>query len=202
VVIVISANSATSDLAMTPSGYTSANERYSNSTRDTNLSVAWKVMGGTPDTTVTCVGSGSATLGAAAVVHVFRGVDTGTPMDTTATVTGGTGSATPNPPTITPVTNGAIVVIGGSYSAASVDASFTVPTGFQTDARDASTDPGTACHVFGAFSETPWSSGAVDAGGWGSITGGAGDAWGAISAALRPAAAPAGNTSNFFHFIA
>jgi hypothetical protein len=202
VVVSCAAASTTNlDMSIITAGYTSVADRYTNTTRDLNLGVSYKVMGGSPDTSVTVPGSDTSTDGAAACVQVFRGVDTTTPMDTTAVVTGGSNSATPNPPSITPVTVGALVVIAGAYAAASIDASFTVPSGYQGEPINDSADPGVGCACFMSHGESTWVSGAVDPAGWGGITGNTGDGWGAVSVALRPSTAVA-NTSNFFHFIA
>ena len=62
----------------------------------------------TSDTNVTCLGDGQGSDGTAYVALVFRGVDTSTPLD--ASITSGTGTGEPNSPSITTVTNGAVVV--------------------------------------------------------------------------------------------
>jgi hypothetical protein len=197
-VIAAIAASGTADLALTvtsPAGYTDAGSRYSNgTTSDANMHILYRIMPASPDTSITVSGSGNAANGAATVVRVYRGVNQATPMDVTAVASGGTGSATPNPPSITPVTVGALVMITGVYAAASVDATFTVPANY-TLGRDASTDPGMACHCFTAHRTTMWTSGAEDAAGWGTITGAAGDSWGAISVVIRP------NNFAFFPFL-
>lgn len=108
----------------TPAGYTEIVDIYKDSIfgTDANLGVYWKVMGGSPDTSVTI----PSLTAVRAAVYVLRGVDTTTPLDaTTTTDTGPSGSA--SPPDITTVTANAMVVI---ISALTSSSTITVPSGF------------------------------------------------------------------------
>jgi hypothetical protein len=91
-----------------PTGYTSISNGNINSVQHT---LSYKFMGGSPDTYFP-VPSMSASSGVAAVVMVFRGVNTSTPLDTTTTTATG-GSGDPDCPSITTVTDGAFVVAVG-----------------------------------------------------------------------------------------
>jgi hypothetical protein len=114
-VIVYFGTGSTADRNLVVSGYTEIIELFANSTFDTNLVVAIKFMGVTPDTSFTLTGGtlNNADAGAVAV-QVWRGVNQTTPLDVTETTSAGSGSVRPDPPAITPVTNGAIIVAGGA----------------------------------------------------------------------------------------
>lgn len=100
----------------TLSGYTTAASGLANDTYDSGLVVFYKVMTGTPDTSITIVGNANGTDAQTAVVFVFSGVDTTTPLDVTPTVSQVTNTVLADPPSITVGTggNGAILLgIGG-----------------------------------------------------------------------------------------
>jgi hypothetical protein len=88
--------------------------------------VAYKLMGATPDASVTCTGPGTTTSAATAVVEVFRGVDAAI-LDADIT-TADDSSTNPDSPAITTVTDGAIVIsaVTGTVS----DTSVTAPSGY------------------------------------------------------------------------
>lgn len=72
----------------------------------------WKRMGSTPDTVVNVDEFSAGTSATAFVIMCFRGVDTTTAVDATTTnANGATGD--PDAPSITTVTNGAVVVAFG-----------------------------------------------------------------------------------------
>lgn len=95
-------------------------------------------MGATPDTTATITGSGQASQGAAVVAYVWRGVNLTTPMDVTATTSSSTSSAIANPPAITPVTRGAIVIAAGGagHTAGAVNFTATELSNFRSTNAD------------------------------------------------------------------
>lgn len=72
---------------------------------------SWKIMGSTPDTSVTIKGSTDANTPVIVLVQAWSGVDTTTPMDVAPVYAGTNGAA--NPGAITPVTAGAVVVAAG-----------------------------------------------------------------------------------------
>src|SRR3990167_2175417 len=88
----------------TPTGYTALTaQRTTATTYDTNVQTCYKKMGGTPDTAVTIPASGNNADGISYTIQVFRGVDTATPMDATATyLTGRGGNKKTEPPNQTP----------------------------------------------------------------------------------------------------
>lgn len=117
-VLVYYGAASTTNLTLTVNGndssspYNILHDLYANDTYDANLTVAWRVMPSTPDFRLQLNPAGSGN-GAAAAIFVFRGVDPANPFDVTSTSATGTNSARCNPPAITPVTPGAVVVSGG-----------------------------------------------------------------------------------------
>lgn len=162
-------------------------ELYSDSVLDTNLRVAYKFMGATPDTTVSFGPSGGALAGLAIAAFVFRGVDQTTPLDVTVQTATGTGTTAANPPSITPTTEGAIVVaIGGGASSGVTPAALTSAylSGFGSQAANDSRS-GTYHPVVAGGYKT-WTSGAIDTPQFGGGVSSADYSWAALALALRP----------------
>lgn len=186
---------------VTPTGYTPLTQLNRNpTTADTSLQVSYKIMGGTPDTSVTIPGTTNNAWAEAYSIQVFRGVDSTTPMDVTPTSATGSGTNNrPDPPSITPATAGAWVVICGG-GAAGTGASYTAPTNFTTDFLTANGADSTDATV-GSGYWTGWTSGAVNPAAYGGGSVNAANSWCAYSLVLRPATAtqytsePAGSLS-------
>ena len=144
-VIVLNACAGTGSraLGVTSTGYTEVADLYADDTSDTDLSVSYRVMPASPDTTVGVTASAGTAYGAIGIVHVYRGVHPTSPMDVTPTTATGTNSSIPDGPSITPATNGATVVVCGAGAYTSADTSVTAPTNY-TNQTNNSTDPGTA----------------------------------------------------------
>lgn len=125
-----------------------------------------------------------ADVGLVGKMIVFRGVDTVTPVDATATTATGSGDANPNPPSISTVTNGAVVLaVGfadddlGVYG--SVPSGYSDPDGLGTVVNSGG---GNGCSLGVAWNTIP-SSGPEDPGTFNFTDS---DEWGAISLAIRP----------------
>jgi hypothetical protein len=191
IVIAAFAHSSTSDAAMSPpSGWTEILEDYGNGTTyDANLIVCYKVMGASPDTSVTFTGPGGASFGTIGAAIAFRGVDTTTPLDVSAVGDRGTGTSTPNPPAITPSTAGAWPVAVGAGSAAA-GAAYTAGTNLSSTTNHfrSLNHAETNDIAIGIGINTTWSSGSLDPGAWGGGNSNAANSWAAITLALRPAA--------------
>lgn len=165
------------------SSYGPSTSGYTQDTLDTATNTCgfgfWhKSMGTTPDTSVTCKGTGNTQDACAYVVYVVRGVNASTQIDATSVITNGS-STNPDSPSITTATNNALVI----SAAGSVvnDATITAPSGYSTVLSNNATDnnPYTAAAAYltkaTAGAENPasftnWSTGA----------------WKAITVALRP----------------
>lgn len=155
-----------------------ASELYVDSSYDVNLRVAYKRLT-SADASVTFGPTGASGNGGAGIVYVWRGVHATTPLDVTPTTATGTTGGGPNPPAITPVTPGAVVIAAGAGAA------FTAPTlassdlsGVYTMKQADSNDP----TVLVGYKN--WDSGSFDPA---AFTGYTGNGWAALTLALRPA---------------
>lgn len=196
IVIVAYAVGAQADrsIGVTTADYTEEQELYANGTTyDSNLSVSWKKMGGTPDTSVDLSGTGSSFNAGAVAIHVWRGQDATTPFDVAETTATGTGTGRPNPAAITPTTAGAVIIVAGA-AAATTGAAFTASelSNFFTDT---SPDGEDAMVGLGSYA---WTSGAFDPAAWTGGTTNAADSWTAVTLALRPAATSQSLTPSLF----
>ena len=173
------------DMAMVTSGYTEVCDLYANSSNDTNLGVFYKFMTATPDTTATIDSSiTGVNAGLAYGCMVFRGVNTTTPMDATATTALGTSSSSAaNPPSITPVTAGAAVIgVGaGSWRSAYTSTDLIPFISAGTTSTFFNTQLGAGSFV------RRWVSGAVNPAAFSGGSLSAGMTWAACTMALRPA---------------
>jgi hypothetical protein len=143
------------------------------------FSASWKRMGATPDTSVTCIGSGGANDSVVYNIYAFRGVDTSTAIDATTTNTAGTGD--PNSPSITTVTNGAVVL--SLFGIEGDVATYTQPTGYSAGVVGAGTSS-VEFSAGGAYKAIP-TAGAENPSPWDvDVTS---KSWQAVSVALRPA---------------
>jgi len=194
-VIVATGLYGTSNLnpGVSTSGYTEIADLYSDDTRDMNLSVNWKLMGSTPDSSVTCNGSGSSFNGAVGIAYVLRGVDQATPLDVTSTTATGIDSGVPDAPSITPTTSGAwVIAIGGSVANTS-DTAVTPPSGYSNAVYQFS-DPNLGVAV--AIASKAWTGGAEDPGAWTNWTTATSESWCAVTMAIRPAASAGGQPTS------
>lgn len=187
-VIVVTgwASTTNGDPGVTTSGYTEVNavDYYSNDTRDANMSVNYKFMGASPDTSVTVRGTNAAGNGGATVVHVWRGVDLSSPLDVTSTTATGTNAANANSPSITPTTSGAYVIAAGLGTGDTTPTAKTGPSGMSNFRTQNGT--GTTMSAIAGVASFAWTSGAYDPAAW---TGGestTSDSWAAMSLVLRP----------------
>ena len=140
--------------------------------------LAYKVMGATPDTTVTVKADSNRQM--AVAVQVFRGIDASSLDVPFAIATGSTGM--PNAPAVTTLTAGALVIAFGVLDDDPEDT--TLPSGFSNLVQDKTTDPtaATGATVMIA-SKIQATAGAVDP----DVFGGTGtDDWRAFTCVLRP----------------
>jgi hypothetical protein len=120
--VVFVGASFTSDLTITgtSSNMTSFNkvlDIYANDTFDANLAV-FTGFASTSTAQIGLSGFGGGPTGVGLVAIWFRGVDPTTPLDVTRTTATGTNTIRVDPPAITPVTNGSVVVFGGAGAGA------------------------------------------------------------------------------------
>lgn len=167
------------------SGYSVIQRRSSSDNYDTNLVVARKFMGGTPDTSFTLTGGTfSADDAGAVAVQVWRGVNTTTPLDVASISRAGNNSVRCDPPFITPITSGAIIVAGGAgaHNAGTRTYSSSDLTDFisvgANDTNDVTIGLGYKVWTSGAFDPALFTF---------SSTNNSAFSWAAVTLALRPA---------------
>lgn len=183
--IIVAASTTTSGGVPTITGYTqiAAVNSGSGGSSSSNLRVAYKISNGS-DTSVNfgSTGGGTANLAKAAAVHVWRFVDTTTPIDVTTQTASNTGSTRADPPAITPVTFKAIIIAVGAGSSDS--GGYTAPSNLGNFIADTnSTSTGARIGMGSAV----WTSGAsFDPGLFGGSNGSSAGGWTAATLALRP----------------
>lgn len=191
VLIAYGANGSTNQtLGVSTSGYTEVANLYANDSLDMNLGAYYKMMSGTPDTQVDLLPNGDAGSGSscAAVIHVWRGVNTGTPMDVAVTTATGANAGSPNPPAITPVTAGAKIIVFAGATGLNGGVALSQTGSELSNFRSVYSDHGDTsnndCTV--AMGSAAWTSGAFDPV---ALVGqaNAADSWCAVTMALRPA---------------
>lgn len=187
IVSVALINNSDAAIGVVTSGYTEIAEIYANDSGDTNLSLSWKRMGSSPDASVVVTGKTSGSNSGVAIVQVYRGVDATTAFDVTSTTATGIDSAIPNPPSITPTTAGALIVVAGANThsrgaAGTLSASYLANFVTLVDAT------GTFADGTSGMGDVAWTSGAYDPAAW---TFGASDSTlysnASVTMALRPA---------------
>jgi hypothetical protein len=144
VVILAAVVNGTTGLTFSAAGYTSVADLYqSTNSDDVNLGVFYKVL--TAADTTANINWGSATALNGVTAYVWRGVNAITPLDATST-TATSFFGMPNSPSITTVTDNAVVVsIGGCVGPAANYVNLTAPSGMGNYllavARDTSSNP-------------------------------------------------------------
>lgn len=101
---------------------------YGNGVRDTNYALFRKVMGPTPDASLTI--DNTVSIGQLAMAWALHEVDPVTPNDAAPTTAVGTNTGNINSPAIVPVTNGAWVISAGGSSIPVAGVTITEPGGY------------------------------------------------------------------------
>ena len=149
--------------------------------------IGYKFMGGTPDTSVVGLGEGNANDAAGISRIIISGVDTGTPLDVSATFANGN-STNPNPAAIVSVTDGCLIVVFAISM--SNDGAVTGPSGYSNHTNFGLNETTDDCSIavaalaqVSAGSENPpaWS-------GWNTAL------WKTVTLAIRPAGGGGGGT--------
>lgn len=94
--------------------YTPRSKVDGSDNNDCTLQSFWLFAGAVPDTVLTMSPTGNASDKATVHVRVYRGVDAATPFDVADTTALSANTGLPDPPAITPVTPGAMIVAAGA----------------------------------------------------------------------------------------
>lgn len=193
VVVTQRAGGADSTLTVTSPGWEVIGPTlWANDTDDVQLAVVAKRMGAVPDTVFQWTWS-SWTRGCHAVL-VYDDIDALNPLDVAVVGATGTNGTGINPGSITPVTAGAIILVGGATvgnnDALPIEIT-TIPAEY--DWSDKINAPGgTSRHAALGVAEKVWSSGAFDGSAWTCNENLNSSGWCAYAIALRPAAPSGG----------
>jgi hypothetical protein len=190
IVIVAHANRSSTDRAVgvATSGYAEVADLYANDVEDMNLSVSWKRMSSTPDTSVTT--ETPAAGRSVAIAYVLRGVDTTTALDVTSTTATGVGTGVSNPPSITPATEGsAILAVTASMSDSLTTLNGPLNFGYQAWGFN---NGGAAAVPHLGIGFLRWQGGTVDPPAPTGHVDNPNVSWCAVTLALRPQQPPAG----------
>jgi hypothetical protein len=158
-----------------PSGYTAIANLSSSDTYDVALSVSYKIMGSTPDTTFPIPSSLNSTNAQCATVFVWRGVDLTTPMDVSPQTATGLNGRNPNPPGITPTTLNSIVMATGAAGHTGGASLFSSNlenfrrTG-SNDTYDSSIGTGSYTWTSGSYNPSAFTGTSVTTDAWASVT--------------------------------
>lgn len=195
-ILVMHCDGDTTDNAMptpTTAGYTDvgASEQYADgSTNDSNSRGWYKYHNGTDTNCVLASPGGGTNSGTSGALIVFRGVATaaqGGPFSTAAVKATGTGNANPDNPSIATTTDDAVVLMVSVAMA--LAGTFTAPTNYTSNAElgtaGADTVDGKAAMAY----RLSGYSNPEDPAAWACSGSGAGDAWTAITLALKVAPA-------------
>lgn len=189
-------------LSATTSDWTKfGTELYSNgSSADANAAIFYRVAttNSLPALTISG-GTGSTADAGYGLLLLFSGVDGTTPLDVAIQTATGTATTRPNPPSITPTTEGALV-FGAGVGATATGAIFTDPGSYvaETGYFQSFNSPDTVdCTIFMGIQEANWTSGAVDPAQVSGGTNNAGDSWAAFTIALRPSSGTTLNAPEF-----
>jgi len=160
-----------------------ASELYRSEIYGTNLRLAYKQMGATPDASVTFGPTGNANDAGVMLVFVFRNVSSSSPIVTSNTATV-SNSGLPNPPAITPNVSGAVIVaVGAAGNGAGNGQTFACSnmTGMLTASQ---ADTGSCC---AGMAQASYASGTFDPNAFtASYSNSSAYSWAAITCALRP----------------
>ena len=157
IVIVVNtiANATDGNPGVGTAGYTEIKDAFNGvDTNKTNLSVNYKIMTASPDTTVSCNPSSGTTISSVCLAMVFRGVDILNPMDTASTSAASTLNTSEDVdcPSIQPVTSGAFVVCTGGAAGANTQGYTSGPASYIDAAHILTpTDIGTDAAAVGSY---------------------------------------------------
>jgi hypothetical protein len=110
---------------VTTAGFTEVADLYAGTNRTINTSVSYKVMGATPDSTISVNTGGSLILTG---ILGFRNVNTVSPLDATTTTATAAGNLNVDGAAITTVTDNAVVVTVGQFAASTANPGFGPPS--------------------------------------------------------------------------
>lgn len=186
IVVVVYTFSSTDDTDrdVIVTGYSELCDLFANDSVEAQFGVFYKKMTATPDTVVNVGQTYSTGQDGSVAIHVWRGADQTTPIDVATTTATGINTGLANPPSVTPVTAGAVVLACGGAGASATFGTLT----HSLDNVFSAVGTGQS-GVSGIASYGDWTSGAYNPAAFGKSGADATVyAWAAASVVLRPAA--------------
>lgn len=182
-------------------GFTQIASLYSDgTTHDSRLTVAYKVMGSTPDGSVTITGNLFSDFSYAWAVQVWRNEDPTTPLDVSTVTATAINSSRANPPAITTVSNNSVVVAIGAGAFANTTALNYTTTDLSNFRTSAAQDTNSV--VIGMGSALVSTPGTFDPVAFGGSATNSAASWTAVTLAIRPALNPTNTaTINFSNIL-
>lgn len=170
------------NLSMATADYNEVADLHASDTTDCGLGVFWKLMTATPDTTVQ-MNNTDGTTDMTGIAYVLRGVSQSSPIDTTTQTATGTSSVLADPPSITAVTGGALILAvgAGGHTAGAQTFTNAALSNLVNSSRDGTNDSTIA------IGRIAWPGGAYDPAAFGfSAADNIAYAWCAATLAIRP----------------
>lgn len=170
------------------SGWTKiANVSPASGTYRSSMSRSYKKFTGAADTSVVMTGLGGSTRSGIIFVRAYTNVDPTTPFDVSDVTTTSASSPLVNPGSITPVTAGALILVGGVGATETANtAEFGTPGDLGAWLHDIRTS-GTTADVVAGQGDVDWTSGAFDAASWTGPNAPASCNFSCIVSVIRPA---------------
>lgn len=168
------------NITCSTSGYTEVADLFQTDTAATNMAVYYKRLS-SAETSVSL--NWVQNTGARVVIHVWRGSDASSPLDATTTTATGANSGIPNAPSITTVTDNAVVIaIGAAAFDNVVSNDLTVPSGMENFFQTTNSFSG----GIGIASVVRASAGAYNPAAFGGSSSNSANSWCAATLAIRP----------------
>ena len=115
---------------------TSGSVRWGNSTSDVVFGLFYHFMGATPDGSLSLNWHNQTSDGCVAAIQVWRAVDTTTPLEVVSSMAEINNTGQPNPPSITPLSSGAVILAAGCGAQSTGGSAFGVPSGMSNGVTD------------------------------------------------------------------
>jgi hypothetical protein len=183
VIVSIGVGSYTSGTpSISTSGYTQIATVNGTDDYVASLATYYKVMGETPDASISINGTGNPDTSSLCVIQVWRDVDISSPLDVSTTTASGGNTGVINPPSITPATIGSVILVSGVFGSGNAAIISSVSSGYSNSvivSRNTSTDGS-----LGMGSKV-WSSGVEDPGVYTISGDSTSNSWAAATMVLR-----------------
>jgi hypothetical protein len=175
-------------LLVNGNGWSTVGKLFAQDTYDANMVLVWKVMGPTPDASVSWTNTSGGASWTVPCIRVYRGVDKNSPLDVVASTATGQNSQIPIPPAIVPATTGAKILVAacGAVPPSGVGGPFS-SSDLSNVVYSESYHGSTGYGVLALVGDADWSGGTFATGALTCpVPAQVDDSWNAMTIALRP----------------